>query len=397
MFKKIFLYSFFHCADKGIMWFFPLFFLYFFNSQSLYAQIELIISYLALLILLTELGVRNYVIYSYNSIKFEAFNKSISILLYEIILLAFISLFICLFFNTFLLVAIIFFRLIYFSLYLFLLKYFRWIEKPIIPISINCIFHLCTILIIGIFFYQNSFIYSNEVINEHVITLLTVCYIGGFIVLLFIIKEKFLVRKDKLKDHFINGLKFSAPTIIVGLSTQMLPHVTKLITFETNTEVMIEFSLLLRYCLIIQIFHGIFYNYFTKTIYSDLKDQFPTKILIAYLIGLLFSGVFVLLGLTFFTQINFFTILIGIFYICVWCIGSSLELFFGRVGKNNYILFGGLSSILVYLLLTYLFVYKDINTYLFILLFSSLIYLLILILVLIIRRKIFFVSNTNQK
>lgn len=395
MFKKIFLYSFFHCADKGIMWFFPLFFLYFFNSQSLYAQIELIISYLALLILLTELGVRNYVIYSYNSIKFEAFNKSISILLYEIILLAFISLFICLFFNTFLLVAIIFFRLIYFSLYLFLLKYFRWIEKPIIPISINCIFHLCTILIIGIFFFQNSFIYSNEVINEHVITLLTLCYIGGFIVLLFIIKEKFLVRKDKLKDHFINGLKFSAPTIIVGLSTQMLPHVTKLITFETNTEVMIEFSLLLRYCLIIQIFHGIFYNYFTKTIYSDLKDQFPTKILIAYLIGLLFSSVFVLLGLTFFTQINFFTILIGVFYICVWCIGSSLELFFGRVGKNNYILFGGLSSILVYLLLTYLFVYKDINTYLFILLFSSLIYLLILILVLIIRRKIFFISNKN--
>lgn len=393
MFKKIFLYSFFHCAEKGIMWIFPLYFLYFFNNQSLYAEIELIISYIAFLLLFTELGIRNYVIFAFNSLKYEAFNKSVSILIYLIILLSLISILLCFFFDDYLLIAIIFIRLIYFSLYLFLLRYYRWKEKPILPIFLNCVFHLLIIFLVSVVFFNESFLFEKEVINDHVILLIVLCYIFGFIGFLFLVKRNFSIRSKKLHEYFIKGLKFGAPTIIVGISTQMLPHFTKLITFETDTLVMIEFSILLRYCLIIQLFHGIFYNYFTKTIYSDLKGLFPKKILIGYLCGLTLSSSSVLLGLSFFTEMHIFTIFIGILYVFVWCIGSSLELFFGRVGKNNYILCGGIFSILTYLILMYLFSYKDINVYLFILLFSSIIYVLTLLIFLIIRKNVFFNRN----
>ena len=65
--KKFLLFSFFHSADKFLMWIFPLFFLYFFNNNKLYAEIEIIISLVTILIFATELGIRNYVIYAFKN------------------------------------------------------------------------------------------------------------------------------------------------------------------------------------------------------------------------------------------------------------------------------------------------------------------------------------------
>ena len=209
------------------------------------------------------------------------------------------------------------------------------------------------------------------------------------------VKKNFHLNTKDLKNYFFAGLRYGAPALIVGLSTQMLPHLTKFIAFETNKSVMIEFSLLFRYCILIQVFHGIFFNYFTKDIFTDMSKVFPRSLTMKYFLGLFIWSTIVLLILKIFTVINFFQILIGIAYVIVWCASSSLELFFGRVSKNIYIVFAGLASITYYLILMYAFGQNNLTFYLFILLTSSLVYFTILILFLIYKKKEFFNSENN--
>ena len=395
MFKNVYIYGFFHCMDKGIMWIFPLFFLHFFNSQHLYAEIELIISYIALLLLVTELGIRNYVIYAYNTLGYDAFDRSIFLLLISILIMFIISFFVCLFIENYIIVAVVFSRLIYFTLYLFLLRYYRWKENAIVPILFNIVFHILTIILVSSLFFNNSFLFDQPVISKQIFLIIIICYITGFSSLLIMIKKNFHLNTKDLKNYFFSGLRYGAPALIVGLSSQMLPHLTKLITFETNKSVMIEFSLLFRYCIIMQVFHGIFFNYFTKEIFTDMNKVFPRLLAMKYILGLFISSIIVLFILKILTVIELLPILIGIAYVIVWCLSSSLELFFGRVNKNIYILFAGLSSITYYLILMYNFGQNNLTFYLFILLTSSLVYFTILSFFLIFKKEEFFYSEND--
>ena len=102
---------------------------------------------------------------------------------------------------------------------------------------------------------------------------------------------------------------FSYPLILNALIFLIIMHFIKIYSYNyLSSDQMTQISFILRFMLIIQIFHGAFTNYFYKNFFETKKKKFDLKILINYFFVLLPSSFVVLVSFPYiavFFNLNF--------------------------------------------------------------------------------------------
>ena len=128
---------------------------------------------------------------------------------------------------------------------------------------------------------------------------------------------------------------------------------------------MTKVSFILRFMLVIQIFHGAFTNYFYGNFFETKIRKFDLKILLNYALILITSSSVVIISypyLLLFFNLNFQIDLIFILifsYTVIWCISAFLEQYLNKFYLNKFILLYSLIALFFYILIIIYF--KDIE------------------------------------
>jgi len=345
--------------DKAISFLVPLSVLLILKDKSLYAEIEVILSYATILSVIVDLGFSNYLFYGYreSTDKSEFIRKARiffagSTFAYSV-LTCLISLYLGLTgSDQFLLVTLVAIRTLFAFFLSFYTGIYRLIDVPWKAYIANTILNVSAFLL---------------VVGSHLMNL------GSALLLFFLpcailivgVSIKFVVRLKQFVvreylDYLSRALKFSWPIMLNMLAMTFVNNYAKIYAYSNLTEQeMIRISYTLRLSLIIFLSHTAFTSYFSKFIYMDPKRQFNYSIFRQYSI-VLFLSVFMVavvgaISNSFFASevyIPFnFTTLLFLVYTILWCYMGYFELYFGVMNANLRVLVYSLGSSTLYILL----------------------------------------------
>jgi hypothetical protein len=388
-YKNFLFFTTFFSLEKGLLWVFPLFFLYQLNNENIYSQLELILSITAIINVIIDFGLNIYASYSFKRRGLSSFQLSFSTIL---IILSFLACIVFLYqiaFGFKVIIIIIFCRLIYFSLYRFMITYYRWNRNPILPVFINIVLYcFCMIILYLIDHFKVYFDYNLN--SKIILKFLSYFYFLGFLIFLYILTKHIKILINETPKFFINCLQYSWPLVLLTVLNMSLPNLAKIFSYARDVSLMSELSQILRFCIVIQLFHGAFFTFFYKKIFQEMDFFIIKKYIVFYTFLMILASFVCFAFLNIVVNFDFKVITIGIFYTFFWCLSSFFELFFSRVAKNILILYGGLIALSTYLSL-YIFLKPDnvINN-LVILLITSIVYMTYLIYNIYINRKVFF-------
>ena len=124
--------------------------------------------------------------------------------------------------------------------------------------------------------------------------------------------------------------------------------------FNLSESDMTKFSFVIRFLLIIQLFHATFSSFFLKKNYEENEKKINRNIFLKYIIGLMV--VVILVNVLYPIFNNFFNsnysfdkiYFLLMAYIVVWCLSSYLEQFLGKFNKNLYLMYLQIFSLIIY-------------------------------------------------
>ena len=384
--KNFFLFNLFNLFDKFLIFLLPLLPLLLNENKILYNEIEFIYSISLLIYIFADGGIKNYSLSFYrnannrenfldNNFKYI---QTISIYyLLGLFPLIFIftffyeNYFFCLYFLFRILILInINYHKIHFSLQKTQLKMLL-LTLGISSLSISY-------LIIKFYFYNQLKIFDFFIIQMIIITL---------VILNSFIKKNYLDFSSFFKI-LKKSFRFSYPLILNAFIFLIIMHFVKIYSYNyLDSDQMTKISFILRFMLVIQIFHGAFTNYFYGNFFETKMRKFDLKILLNYALVLITSSSVVVLSypyLLLFFNLNFQIDLIFILifsYTVIWCISAFLEQYLNKYYLNKFILLYSIVALFFYILIIIYFKDIEILTRIcFAMLSSSLIYFILIFL-----------------
>ncbi len=360
--KKFFFFNILNLTDKFLIFLIPILPLIVFNDQLLYNEIEFVYSVSLILYIFTDGGIKNYSLSFYRTS-----NNKHHFLLSNIKYINTLSIYY--FFILFPLIGFF----IYFAetkyIYLFILfrilllinsNYF----KVHFSLNNNQKYMLfLTLLISGLTFIYILFRYylnlSLSIFDFFIFQIL----IMSLLIIYNFINKKFLSITNLFKIYKKSFI-FSFPLILNALVFLIIMHFIKIYSYNyLSSDEMTQISFILRFMLIIQIFHGGFTNYFYKKFFETKFKKIDFKIFFYYILILIsvsflllfsFPLVSSMLNLNF--DINLvFLLIFG--YTIIWCMAAFFEQYLNKFYKNKYILFYSLISLFFYILVIAFFEY----------------------------------------
>ena len=380
---SFFKFSFFNILEKLLAYVSPFLILKFIGDPLLYNKIELIYSISIIINVFIDFGIKGHFVYSYRFYESKKEHENIYLqsynilILYYLIFAGFIALLLNFFhYSSLLIVLLIFIRVFYLLIINFYKFFFRFYYNINYFFLLTLPVNIVTILLI-LFLKKNEI---NYIIIYFFISQLALVF---FYTLFFVIRGNFTFRLKNFLKVIGQSLNYYWPIILSSAISIIIMNFGKIYSYYNLPQSdMTKFSLILRFLLMIQLFHATFSGYFLKKNYKYNQRIIYKNVTILYLTGLLISTIissimYPLLLSTINLNYNFDKVyFLLMIYILFWCISSYLEQFLGKFNKNLYLMYLQLISILIYFIpLIYL---NNVNIYhiSFSMTLSSLFYLL---------------------
>lgn len=345
--------------DRAISFVVPLSVLLILKNKSLYAEIEVILSYATIISVVVDLGFSNYLFYGYREAadKDEFIRKTRiffagSTFVY-FILTCIVSMFLGLTGNDqFLLVMFVAIRTLFVFFLSFYSNIYRLIDTPWKAYIANTILNISAFLLV-----MGSHLFNLG--NELPLFFLPCAVLIVGVSIKFLVRlQQFVVRE--YWEYLSRALLFSWPIILNVLAMSFINNYAKIYAYGNLTEQeMIRISYTLRLCLIIFLSHTAFTSYFSKFIYMDTNRRFNNSIFRQYTIVLFLSVLMVAIATgisnSLFSDEVYvpfdLTTSLFLLYTILWCYMGYLELYFGVMNANRKVLAYSLTSSALYILL----------------------------------------------
>jgi len=345
--------------DRAISFVVPLSVLLILKNKSLYAEIEVILSYATIISVVVDLGFSNYLFYGYREApdKDEFIRKTRiffagSTFVY-FILTCIVSMFLGLTGNDqFLLVTFVAIRTLFVFFLSFYSNIYRLIDTPWKAYIANTILNISAFLLV-----MGSHLFNLG--NELPLFFLPCAVLIVGVSIKFLVRlQQFVVRE--YWEYLSRALLFSWPIILNVLAMSFINNYAKIYAYGNLTEQeMIRISYTLRLCLIIFLSHTAFTSYFSKFIYMDTNRRFNNSIFRQYTIVLFLSVLMVAIATgisnSLFSDEVYvpfdLTTSLFLLYTILWCYMGYLELYFGVMNANRKVLAYSLTSSALYILL----------------------------------------------
>lgn len=346
-------------VDKALSFVLPLSFLFIIGDSNMYTFVEVAFSYAALVMIVLELGMSNYLFYGYRNaadkevylteakdsfsfmLCFYCLASGAGVLLLNSLSAANLALFIVVALRSM------------FTLYVnFNTNICRLKERPS-AIYLTTI----TVNVLSILVLLTSFRWM----PAHALFF----FFLPSAAVLFYVCLRFLLRRLRhfrlsTFSRFVSGaFRFSWPIMLNVLAMSFINNYAKIYSFyklsEHDTAII---SYVMRVALLIQLTHAAFTSYYSKSLYMDTRKRINPVNLLRYTflmivttllasVVLVFSARFASVG-----DIDFdATTAAFIAYTVIWCYIGYLELYFGVMNANRMVLVFSLFSAALYVLL----------------------------------------------
>ena len=371
LFKKnlnFFKFSFFNFLEKFLAYISPLLIIKFIEDPILYNKIELIYSISIIINVFIDFGIKGHFVYSYRFYDSKKKHKDTYLKAYNILILYYlifagiiVFLLNLLNHNSLLIILLIFIRVFYLLIVNFYKFFFRFYYNINYFFLLTLPVNIVTILLI--FFLEKFEI--NYIIIYFFLTQFILVFVYS---LFFIIKGYFKIRLKNFLEVLLKSFNYYWPIILSSAVSIIIMNFGKIYSYYNLPESdMTKFSFIIRFLLMIQLFHATFSSYFLKKNYQENQRIINKNIILNYLIGLIIVVLIVNtlypIFLVFFNASYSFdkVYFLLMLYIIFWCVSSYLEQFLGKFNKNLYLMYLQLISILIYFVpLVFL---NDVNIY----------------------------------
>ncbi len=365
---NFFKFSFFNILEKFLAYVSPLLILKFIENPVLYNKIELIFSISIIINVFIDFGIKGHFVYSYRFYDSKKKHKDSYLKAYNILILYYLIFSVC---------------------FLWLFNFFGYNSLIIIFLTLVRVFYLLIINFYKFFFrfYYNINYYFLLTLPVNIFTILLIYFtfkfninylaIYFFLAQLILVCVYFLliISKSLLETNIKNFLKviknsfvYYWPIILSSAVSLIIMNFGKIFSyFNLPENDMTKFSFIIRFLLIIQLFHATFSSYFLKKNYEENEKIINKNIILQYLIGLFI--VVLIVNILFPISNDFFNsdytfdkiYFLLMSYIVVWCVSSYLEQFLGKFNKNLYLMYLQIFSLIIYF--TPIIFLKDISIY----------------------------------
>ncbi len=365
---NFFKFGFFNILEKFLAYISPLLILKFIGDPLIYNKIELIYSISIIINVFIDFGIKGHFVYSYRFYISKNQHKDTYLKAYSVLILYYIffSIVLCFLlkvynFSSLIIVILIFVRVFYLLIINFYKYFYRFYYNINYFFLLTLPVNIITILII-FFFVKFNDNYS-----------ITYYFLAQFILVFtyfiyFIIKGFFKIQLKNFLKVISKSFNYYWPIIFSSAVSIIIMNFGKIYSYYNLPDVdMTKFSFIIRFLLIIQLFHATFSSYFLKKNYQENQKIINRSIISNYLAGLiiviLITNILYPISLNFFDseysfdRVYFFLML----YIVFWCVGSYLEQFLGKFNKNLYLMYLQIFSVSIYF--TPLIFLKDISIY----------------------------------
>lgn len=356
--KSLLTYTFINYFDKFITFSLPLIVLYLIKDINLYNNVEYILSFANVGVVVAELGTRLYFLYGYRIRKEEskAYIERVTTYFYWVfflystlgILTFSASLFLSSISN---LVPLIFIRVLVLYFINFFSVYYRLIDRPQNILFFNILINVLTIVFVMMCY---NFLGSTQPFYFFLAQLLFLIYI-----FFKSVKKIQLTQLNGLINYIQKAVSFSWPLVINILIVTFINNYGKIYAFNHFTEgEMYNFSYVLRLAMIVQLAHASVITFYSKAIITDKTNKLNYQIYKAYNVFIFVAVILVFFILIAINMTSFvpripidINVLIIIAYVLLWCQQSFFEGYLSRMNKNKLVLIFSVIGSVVYILM----------------------------------------------
>jgi O-antigen/teichoic acid export membrane protein len=380
--KKFFFFTGINLLDKFLLYLLPLIPLYIFKDHQYYNLVEFVYSLSLFFSIFADGGIKNFYLSNFRHYKnINLFSNSLrkyinNLIIFYFILLPFILFSFFLYENeNFLLIALlVFFRTIFLVIINFNKVYYAVKQTQIKMLYITLLSSISTLFIFILIYFFNT---KNNILYFFFVQIVIVLII--FFISLF--RKEFL-KNFQFVSFFKKSLKFSWPLILNSLFFFIIMHFAKIYSYTyLSSQDMTKISFFMRTLFVIQLFHGIFTNYYYFSIFENKEKKINVDLLVKYILGMALISIITFAFFEKFSYILNLEYKIDLIFICIflyfifWCFGSFFEQYLNKFNSNKHILTLSMISLCIYVLILLFSDFAMIERLVIAMLFSSLIYL----------------------
>jgi hypothetical protein len=342
--------------DKAVSFALPLAVLFILGDSSFYSWIEVAFSYASIVIVVIEMGLSNYLFWGYKQAVDKTQFMAKARVFFEAMIFLYCALGLLLYWSypwASRDAQMLFLLIVARTLFMFYVNYYsnvyRLRDTPGRIYTITLLVNLSSFLMLLLAF---KFSPANATLY-FVIPALTLVSV----VSLRFLKEIRRVRMNELLMLVRQALAFSWPIMLNVLLMNFINNYAKIYAFDHLTEAeVVQVSYTLRIGLIIQLGHAAFSSYFSKSLFMDSSNRFNARIFRQYSLVLASSLILVSIiivltnmfkGYQVYIPLSMTTFLLVV-YIILWCYIGYLEIYFGVLNANRWVLVYSILSSIVY-------------------------------------------------
>lgn len=341
----IFAFAMLSLADKLLLFLLPFIFLFLYGSENLFARVEYVLSIVTILLAFSDFGLRSYMFYSYKIAGDKAIlqiQKAFFNLCVLYMLLA--ALF---FWNSTLL--FVFVWLLYMQLSSYLTNYWRINDKPSRVYIFTLSSKLLALLLASLLFF---------IIPDYGLYGFYSIFALFSIIFLLQMRNYLEVFNKEMLCLCWDAIKYAWPIMLNLLLVSFLGGYAKIYLYSSGAvDEMVEFAIIQKASYVLVLLHIVISGYYNKFLYIGGLREVEKKIMYYFLCLLLLSLIGVLSTLVFiqywrngFSSTLVYCTILLFMYSFFWCCSAFLEMLYGRVKKNIYVLFVNLISSVTFII-----------------------------------------------
>lgn len=381
--KRFLSYAFLSYCEKGLIFCFPLLFLWLTGSQSDYNKVEYVFAVSAILALFLDCGLRIYVMYAYRQGKesmhvVQGLFGCLRFMLKCYLLLAiFVWLILwsvsSIYLHDFSSVAA---RTLFLVMAAFLAVLYRIKDEPA-----HIFYFTIPVYLIGLCLL---WMMTGSKENQTV----TLAIVVPHLVFLFVViasgEDRGQQKFSDVKEGVINSLSYAWPILLSVALAMLIANAGKIYAYaHLSEQEMFSLSFVQRLALIVQLIHISITGYLAKKLFVSEDPKYHLRTFALYMVALVmacilsFASIYILscLSVPVPTGISGLFLVVMLYVVC-WCIAAYLEIYINRTNRNGNILLGTVLSLCVYCSVLYLSEFDVLMTFAVSMAASSVFYML---------------------
>lgn len=361
-YKKFLSYALLSYCEKGLIFCFPLLFLWLTKSQSGYNQVEYVFAVSAMLALFLDGGLRIYVLYAYRQGQesMEVVQRLFNCLrvMIKCYLLAALLIWVALwlassaYLHEFSNVAA---RSLFLVMAAFLAVLYRIKDDP--P---RVFYYTIPVYLVGL---SLLWLLANAQESQAITLAIAVPHLVSLFVVMASGRRAGEQRFSEVKAGLMSSLAYAWPVLLSVALAMLIANFGKIYAYtHLSEQQMFSLSFVQRLALIVQLAHISITGYLAKKLFVSESLSYHCRTFALYAAALMmacilsFISIYVLDYLSVPVPVGISGLfLVVMLYVVCWCIAAYLEIYLNRANRNGNILIGTVLSMCVYCSVLYLF------------------------------------------